>query len=439
MTPVSARRLTAIGAVLPVLLITGCSASAVEPEPITVRLWDAQVADAYRDSLAEFTAETGIEVIVVTTPWSEYWTQLRADLAAGQADDLFWVNAANFEEYAAAGLLVEVDERAHDDEWDAGVVAQYTRDERLWGVPQLVDPGIGILYNSELLDAAGITPAALEALEWDPSATGDSLRETARMLTVDAAGSHPGDPGFDESRVRSHGYGASNDLNATLLQFLAGNGAAWQKGDTFVFDSAPGIEAIQYAADLVGAGYAPPAAETNPPGGSDHLLEEFLGGRLALFQTGAYNLSNVDEGASFDWGIASIPEGPTGRISVTNGIVLAGWSGSDRAPEQLQVMQWLGSAEGARPLGASGAALPAVLAAQNSYFSFWSDRGVDVGPMIDVLRNGTIQPPQGQAYAAAQTAYEPILNDVFLGARTAAEAVPDAADAANRAVEDADR
>ncbi|MGW9111700.1 extracellular solute-binding protein [Microbacterium sp. NPDC055683] len=416
-------------------LLTGCASAPPPADTVTLRLWDDQVAEAYRLSLDEFTRATGIAVDVITVPWADYWIQLRADLAAGQADDLFWVNAANFEQYAEAGLLVEVEvDEDRRERWEPQVVAQYTRHGVLYGVPQLVDPGIGVIYNADLVAQAGLGPQDLEDLAWDPAAADDTLRETARLLTADVEGRHPGDEGFDPLRVSTYGYGSSNDLNATLLQFLAGNGAAWQKGDEFVFDSPAGIAAIGYAASLVRSGVSPSASETNPPGGSDHLLEEFLRGDLAMFQTGAYNLANVRDGASFEWGVASLPAGPAGRISVTNGIVLAGWSGSSASDAQEQVMDWLGSAEGAWAIGETGSALPAVEEAQQGYYDAWAQDGVDIAPMVDVLREGTIQPPQGAEYADAQAAYEPLLNAVFLGDRDTASALAEAADAANRAM-----
>jgi multiple sugar transport system substrate-binding protein len=437
---VSARR-KAVAAVaaatLAAGLLTACSASAGDGD-LTLRLWDPQVAEAYRTSLDAFEAAHGIHVDVVVVPWSDYWTQLRADLGAGVADDVFWVNAANFQDYARAGSITPVPDdvlAARGADWAPAAVAQYTLDGRLWGVPQITDPGIGLLYNADLLAAAGLSPADVGGLSWDPAAGDDELRRVSRALTSDAEGRHPGEPGFDPARVRQYGFGAANDLNGVLLQFLAGNGAAWQDGDDFVFASDAGVAALGYVADLITTEHvAPNAADTNPPTGGDFVRDQFLQGRVALFPTGAYNLANVADGADFDWGIAPLPSGPAGAISVTNSVVAAANARSNDPEGQRLLLEWLGSAEGQRPIGDSGVALPAVLSAQSGYAGSWAARGVDVAPMLDVLGNGSIQPPQGARYSDATAAMESALNDVFLGRRDPPSGLRTAQDAANDAL-----
>ncbi|WP_210479281.1 sugar ABC transporter substrate-binding protein [Naasia sp. SYSU D00948] len=417
-------------------LLAGCAPAS--ESAVTFRLWDPQAADAYEASFEEFREETGVPVDVELVPWADYWTQLRVDIASGAAPDVFWTNATAFPEYQRAGRLLPIGSVLGSDAadgWEPRVVEQYTADGELWGVPQLTDPGIGIFYNADALAAAGVTADQVADLSWDPAAETDPLREVAAALTRDAAGQSPGKPGFDPERVEQWGYSASNDLNAILLQFLGSNGAAWQDGDEFVFDSPAAVEALAYVVDLINADrVAPPASATNPPAGGDAARDLFLQGRIALFQTGAYNLANIAEAAPFDWGIAPLPAGPAGAISVTNGVVAAASADSDAPDEQRRVLEWIASPEGLRHLGADGSALPAVLDAQDAYFGFWADQGVDVSPLLDVLDNGMVQPPQGADYPAAENAYRPILNEVFAGREPVEEGLRRAAAAANEAM-----
>jgi multiple sugar transport system substrate-binding protein len=420
------------------LALTGCTPGTTgDTEVVTVRLWDPQVAEAYEASFAEFEqANPGVRVEVSVIPWADYFTRLRTDLATGSIDDIFWTNAGNVAAYAEAGRLLDISAAIGvDPGWSANVVEQYTVGGSLWGVPQLTDPGIGILYNAELLEAAGVPVEAVEQLRWDPSGADDTLRELATALTLDTSGRTPDAADFDASRVQQYGYSAGNDLNAITINFIGSNGGAWQRGDEFVFDSPESTAAVEYVVDLVTERHvAPPAADTNPPTGGDTARDLFLQGRIALFQTGAYNLANVLEGASFEWGIAPLPTGPARAISVTNGIIAAGRTDSAHPQAQLAVLEWLGSAEGSRPIGETGSALPAVLEAQAGFFEFWAGQGVDVSPLMDVLGNGFVQAPQGARYAAAEEAYRPILNEIFLGRRPVAEGLAAAAAAANAAM-----
>jgi len=429
-----------LAASLVLAFVVSLGSCAPPREHLTFRLWDPQVAEAYRTSLDAFERESGFDVDIVVVPWADYWTQLRLDIASGTVDDVFWTNAANFQDYAAVGAIVPVAEsqrRAQESGWVEAVVEQYSIDGTLWGVPQITDPGIAMLYNADLLAQAGIDLDDLGELSWDPYAPEDTLRATSRALTLDSANRHPGEPGFDHDRLRQYGIGAANDLNAVLLQFLAGNGSAWQEGDDFVFADERGVAAIEYLVALINSDFvAPNAADTNPPAGGDFVRDQFLQGNVALFPTGAYNLANVAEAADFEWGIAPFPAGPNGRHSVTNGIVAAASTVSDNADGQRALLNWLGSSEGQLAIGESGAALPAVVEAQASYRAVWAERGVDLSPMLDILENDGVQAPQGARYASAARAMEQTLNEIFLGRIAVASGLRDAQAAGNSAMSD---
>ncbi|MDT0406995.1 extracellular solute-binding protein, partial [Streptomyces edwardsiae] len=83
-----------------------------EPEGrtvVTVRLWDPQVAAAYRESFAEFNQEhPDIEVRVNTVAYSAYFDSLRTDVAGGSADDIFWLSNAYLAGYADNGRLLDI-------------------------------------------------------------------------------------------------------------------------------------------------------------------------------------------------------------------------------------------------------------------------------------------------------------------------------------------
>lgn len=418
------RRLVAAVAAIAVAAVCLASCSPAKATTLTFRLWDPQVADAYRESFRLFEEETGISVETVVVPWGDYAGQLRAYLASGSADDVFWANATSVAELARADRILPVaaDQlSAQGSDWVPSVVAQYTLDEQVWGVPQLTDPGIAIIVNEELLEAEGLAVADLERLAWDPGASDDSLRAVARTLTLDVNGRHPGDAGFDAERIVQYGYGAAFDLNGILLPFLASNGAAWQEGDEFVFASEAGTEALGYVVGLINAHVSPNAADTNPPPGGDFIRDQFLQGKVALFQTGAYKLSNVEELAPFEWTIVPLLMGPAGRISVTNGVVAAANAASTQPVAQRKLLEWLGSTSGARKIGESGATMPAVLSAQGLYLEYWADHGVNLAPMLDVLENGAIQPPQGDQYQASADAMQPTTR-CFLDARRSTRA-----------------
>jgi multiple sugar transport system substrate-binding protein len=409
------------------------------PEPggktvVTVRLWDEQVAAAYRASFDEFTrVHPDIVVRTDVVAYSNYFDTLRTDVAGGGADDIFWLSNAYFADYADTGRLMYIRTALGQNaaSWEPAVVQQFTRHGVLWGVPQLTDAGIALYYNADLLTAAGIDPATLGGLSWSPEGD-DTLRPLLARLTLDADGRNPGTAGFDADRIRQWGYNSANDLQGIYLNYIGSNGGTFTDGDRFAFDNPAAVGAFRYLVRLVNTDHvAPPASDTNDNG--DFSRNQFLQGRMALFQSGTYNLAPVAEKATFRWGVALLPAGPTGRVSVTNGIAAAGNSASRHPDAVRQVLAWMGSARGNEYLGASGAAIPAVLTAQRTYFDYWATRGVDISPFFTVLHGPRIAAPGGAGFAAGYQALKPYFDEMFLGRREVAASLAEAQSAANAA------
>jgi len=391
---------------------------------VTVRLWDQQVAAAYRRSFDEFTRRhPAIEVRVNVVAYASYFDALRADVAGGSADDIFWISNAYFAPYADSRRLVDITNTMGPQavaRWEPSVVDQFTRRGTLWGVPQLTDAGIALYYNADLLSAAGVDPATLNTLRWSP----DDAVDTLRPLLARVAG----------DRTRQWAYNAANDLQGIYLNDVGSAGGVFADGDRFAFDNPQAAEAFRYLVRLINVDrVSPPASDTNDNG--DFSRNMFLQGRMALFQSGTYNLAQVESNAGFRWGVALLPAGPVGRVSVTNGIAAAGNSASPHPEAVRDVLEWMGSADGNAYLGASGAAVPAVLAAQRTYLDYWAGKRVDVTPFFDVLRGPRIPAPGGAGFAAGFDALKPYFDEMFLGRLDVGQALARAQAAANAAAE----
>lgn len=424
--------LAALLAAAAVLLDNAATRSAGAKTVVTVRLWDEQVAVAYRESFAEFNrAHPDIEVRANVVSYATYFDTLRTDVAGGGADDIFWLSNAYLAGYSDSGRLLKIDAARAD--WDPSVVDQFTRGETLWGVPQLTDGGIALYYNAELLAEAGVSPAQLATLRWDPHGTGDTLRPLLTKLTLDADGHSAGTTGFDDRRIRQWGYNAANDPQGIYLNYLGSAGGVFQRGDEFAFDNPAAVAAFEYLVRLINDDHvAPPASETNT--NNDFSRNQFLAGKMALFQSGTYNLAAVAEQAAFAWGVAMLPAGPAGRVSVTNGIAAAGNAATAHPAAVRQVLAWLGSRDGNRYVGEHGAAVPAVLSAQPVYFDYWAHRGVDITPFFAVLAGAHLPAPGGfEGFPAGNQALKPHFDEMFLGRTDVAATLRKAQDAANAA------
>lgn len=402
---------------------------------VRVRLWSDQIAAAYRESFEAFSrAHPDIEVRLNLVAYSTYFDTLRTDVAGDSADDIFWMSNAYLAAYADSGRLLDIGKAlgpAAASDWEPAVVDQFTRGGALWGVPQLTDAGIALFYNADLLGAAGVDPAELNGLRWSPDG-GDTLRPLLARLTVDADGRAAGTPGFDAGRVRQWGYNAANDPQGIYLNYIGSAGGVFQRGDEFAFDNPAAIQAFRYLVGLINDDHvAPPASDTNDNG--DFSRNQFLAGRMAVFQSGTYSLAPVARDARFRWGVAMMPAGPAGRVSVTNGIAAAGNSATKHPDAVRQVLAWMGSRDGNEYLGRQGAAIPAVRSAQRVYFDHWAADGVDVTPFFAVLNGPRIPAPGGAGFAAGNTALQSYFDEMFLGRGDVATLLKQAQAAANAA------
>ncbi|WP_068176273.1 sugar ABC transporter substrate-binding protein [Mycobacterium sp. UM_CSW] len=405
---------------------------------IKVRVWADQIAAAYQQSFAEFNrTHRDIEVRTNIVAYSTYFNTLRTDVAGGSADDIFWVSNAYLAAYADDGRLLDVGQMLGPDakaDWDPAVVEQFTRGGVLWGVPQLTDGGIALYYNADLLAAAGVDPAQLDDLRWSATGDSDTLRPLLSRLTLDTDGNAAGTARFDAGRVRQWGYNAANDPQGIYLNYIGSAGGVFQRGDEFAFDNPAAVSAFRYLVRLINDDHvAPPASDTNDNG--DFSRNQFLAGKMALFQSGTYNLKPVARDARFRWGVAMMPAGPVGRVSVTNGIAAAGNSATKHPDAVRQVLAWMGSREGNAYLGRDGAAIPAVLSAQPVYFDHWAAEGIDVRPFFSVLKGPRIPAPGGAGFAAGYTALQSYFDEMFLGRGDVAATLRKAQAAANAAAQ----
>ncbi|SEE82165.1 ABC transporter substrate-binding protein [Ruania alba] len=398
---------------------------------VTFRLWDDAAAAAYEESFEAFTeANPDITVDVETVPWANYWDRLPQDIGSGTMADIFWTNTSNFGIYADNGNLIDIGAEigADQDELVQSAVDLYTRNGAEWGVPQLTD-SIALYYNADLLAEAGVDPSSLQ---WDPSGTNDTFLGAALDLTVDASGVTAAEDDFDAENIEQYAFNAQNDLQAIYIDFLGSNGARYQDGDQYAFNTPEGAESFQYLVDLINTYHvSPSAAETNQNG--DLARDLFVQGKMALFQSGQYSLPHMAD-AEFDWGIAPMLEGPDGRVGVVHSVAAVGNAETEHPEATLEVLRWLSTAEGQEPLGANGAAFPAAVDAQSSFVDYWTEQGVDTSEFIAAAEGETIAAPLGPRANAGANAIAPYFEEMFAGRLPVQEALQQAQDAANEAI-----
>lgn len=418
--------------------LAGCSKDAPpeidDADALRMRVWDDAAASAYETSLAAFSKDTGIAVHVEVMVWDDYWKQLPLDVAGETLPDVVWMNTANLAEAHASGRLLEVGKIADgsSSQWEEAATDLYRIDDALWGVPQIWDRSI-LVAHQELVGAAG---GDASELRFEPGAETDTLRDLAREITVDGEGLHPGDDGFDAASRATFGFSAHPDRTAVLGPFIAGHGGTWQDEEgTYAFASEQGIAAVQYLADLTTEHLAPDGAEAV----ADETLCQslFVDGKLGLLQTGTYDLHTLTDGIqdAFPWTIHPAVAGPEGSHPLVHAIAAVGVTPDDDEERETaigELLSWLGSVEGQRPLAENRLGIPAHRDLHSVWQEEWKADGVDLSALAEAPGDVAL-PETGIRSADGTEAALPIIAEIFTGTATAADALPKAQEAAQAA------
>ncbi|MCS6712503.1 extracellular solute-binding protein [Brachybacterium sp. EF45031] len=422
---------------------TPTSATDVPADTLVLRVWSRPLGEAITRAAPEFTRASGWKLQVEVRDWEDYWTSLPLDIAGGTSADVFLMNAANLAQFQVSDGLLDLsrEDLPGDEAWEPQVVDLYRRDDRLWGVPMLWDVTV-LLANRSLVEGAGVDPAALS---FDPAAEDDPLRAATRALTADQNGTHPGGSGFDPAGLTSVGFGAVPDRAGVLGPFIAGNGGTWQdEAERFTFASPEGTAAVQYLVDMANTWHvAPPGADS---AASPTLAREwFTRGRLALFQTGTYDLRVVADaiGDTLPWSVHPVVPGPAGRRPLVHGI--AACAPRALAEEQdaedgtrprkdgaVALLAWLGSAPLQRTLAEAHLGIPAHRDARSAFTEAWTARGVDVAAALEPTPQ-VARPETGVRSADGTSAALPHIREAFAGTAPVPEALTEAQQAANDA------
>ncbi|MFI7130012.1 ABC transporter substrate-binding protein [Nonomuraea sp. NPDC050153] len=403
-----------LGAAL--LALTSCGSGsggggASDQVTLTYRLWDDQQKVGYEKVMAAFEkANPGIHVDIELLPYDQYWTKLTADVVAGTAPDVFWMTPTQFPEYVTKGVLSPVQVDAS--KYHQTVVGSFTYENKLYGVPK--DWGIvGLLYNKDLFRQAGVEMP--EKLTWAKDGSG-SLLDTARKLTVDEAGKHPGDAGFDPAKVKTYGFASWNHYQTQWMNWVSSNGGKLvdKPFGKYSFNDPASVEALQFGVDLVNKHHvAPPATQTNPPTGK--ITDMFKAGKVAMFPANNALLPFVAPEATFEMGVTAMPEGPQGRSVNLNGLAEAVYAKSKHPKEAMKLAEYLGTQEPQKMMADGGYVFPALNGLSQGYVDYWKAKKVDVAPFEKEAQGSTFPLPITTGFTGFETKLNQIFNEMYLG------------------------
>jgi multiple sugar transport system substrate-binding protein len=427
-------------AVIALLLAAGTLVWAQDSVTIRYALWDTNQLPSYEQCAADFmAANPNITVEVEQLGWDDYWTGISTGFISGDAPDVFTDHLAKYPEFVALEQLVDIQplverDGVATDIYYPGLADLWTRDGARYGLPKDWDT-VAIFYNQDLVEAAGIDPATLNELTWNPD-DGGTFEQVIAQLTIDANGNNGLSPDFDKNNVVQYGY-AGNGMGGpygqtewSWLAYTTGwvvNNGVW--GDEYYYDDPRFASSIQWLANLwLEKGYAHP------------LEEQTSLGRPALFQSGNVGLI-VDGswmigtylGSEFPVGFARLPIGPEGRMSMFNGLADSIWVGTEHVEESWQWVKYLASIDCQMVVGEAGAVFPAIPEAADASLQVRADAGVDVSAFVDQANEegGTFLFPITDFGGEINTIMNETMDSIGLGQVDAATALPAANEEVN--------
>lgn len=283
--------------------------------PITFGGWGGAAEDeGVRAAIEVFQQEyPNITVEWQHTPdANEYNNVLLTNFAAGTAPDTSFIISDAYETLRQQGLLMDITDRITSDpllgQENYFIQPQEANrsadDEGRWH-------GIGscwvaphLYYNAALFDEIGVTPPGFNDDEiWD----WDTFVEIAKQLTIDSAGRHPDDAGFNPDDIQRWAVDWPMWW-IPIASAVHSNGGAFVQDGRFALDTPEALEAMQRLSDLIYVHHVAPRTGSMADLGMTNT-QMIDNGRLAMGVDGSWALSWMNPSTvSVPMGTGALPK-----------------------------------------------------------------------------------------------------------------------------------
>lgn len=289
--------------------------------PVKLSMWTGFTGgdrSAYEGLVKTFNdTHPDIQVTMEVQPWDTIAQKLPASWATGQGPD---IATPNFDpnvlsQYLDTNSVLALDDvgdgadQINVDKLASAAVDAFTVDDKLYAVPANVAT-LQLYYNKALFTAAGIT---------DPPTTVDEFRADAKALTKDGV------------------YGLALGEKETIqmwpiLQWLDGADIV-DSGNCSVLDSPESVASLTTWAGLVQDGVAP----VGLTGAEADSL--FSAGKAAMELNGPWAAAGYTD-AGIDLGVAAVPVGVDGPVTLASTVPLAVSAKTDHPKEAQEFLAW---------------------------------------------------------------------------------------------------
>jgi multiple sugar transport system substrate-binding protein len=433
----------AVAAAALVVGVSACSpSSGGSSGDVTLQywMWDDTQVPAYQKCADQFHEENpNISIKISQAAWSQYWTNLTTQMAAGSAPDVFVDQASYYPQFVEDKQILDIQPNVEEDDVDLsqyvdGMADLWKVDDARYGLPKDWDT-MGLVYNKAALQAAGVDESALSELTWNPD-DGGSFEQLIAALSVDKSGHNGLDPAFDKSSVQVYGFlpewaDGSQGQNG-WGNFAHSNGWTYADknpfGTEFNYSDPKLVETIDWMAGLSDKGYAPKLDAQSTLARSEVLTS----GVGALTTLGSFNLSAYED-TTDQYGFAPLPIGPEGRQSAINGLSDAIYAGTPHKEEAWKWVKYLASADCQDAVAETGVVFPAIKEASEKAAQVREEAGLNAQPFLEEQQaeDGTFIIPISLNGTQISQIVQDAIQSVALGSQDAETALTAANDQVN--------
>lgn len=318
---------------------------------ISFALWDEVQKPVFDEIISAFEREhPDIDVDLVLTPWSQYWTKLDAAMGANTAADVFWMNTF-LPKYADAGVLEPLDSYIEKDGVDLNQYVNVMKESLSYNDVQYCLPKgfdtVQVFYNKALFEKYGIEEPE-EGWTWeDMVSMAASLREK-----IEAGGAN------------EYPILMELDPQPSYFNFILQSGGFILKDKKAGFDQEGTIQAYRDVLALMEKGLMPDVQVLSDTKGTDLFLSQ----KGAMLFMGSWKISVLDK-ASFaeQIGVVPMPAKKNGNQSVIGGLGYAMNANSKNKDAAWELIKFLAGEEANKMQAESGIDIPALISAQQYY------------------------------------------------------------------------
>jgi multiple sugar transport system substrate-binding protein len=414
------------------LLIAGCGGGdddgdeggspASSGEPVEIEFWHGQtqgVADLLGEMIDDFNA-THPDVVVSKDSGGVSADRMLQKVTAGfQADnypDIAYIFGSDLPNLAEGDQLVDLTEATEsgDLDWERFVPAAQeaaTVDDVPRAVPALID-NLAVVYNKEIFDDAGV-PYPKDDWTWD-----DFLKTAAELNDPDAG-------------IAGFAWPGTGDEDTTWriwpLVWQQGGDIVNEDGTSVAFDGPEGEAAL----DVVAQAADDESVYIDTTAGSERMQQLFASGKMAMTITGPWALPEYVDG-NIDYGVVPMPSFGGEHTTIAGPDTWAVFdNGEERVAAAIEFLEWFSEPEQQLRWLAEAGSLP--LTSDVTDVKGY-DQYVKSLPELDKFVENTelaqVRPTIAE-YPAISQAMGKAISEVLFGESEPADALAEAAEAAN--------